>query len=520
MDIPRPRHLLLLVGTMMVAAGVFAASDAAPDIRTPPPPATPRINGPTIFGVRPGSPFLYTIPVTGERPITYAIDHLPDGLSVDAATGHITGHLSASGEYPVVFRATNALGTAEKPFRIVVGEKIGLTPPLGWNSWNSWARYVDQNKVMKSARAMVASGLANHGWTYINIDDAWQGARGGPHHAIQPNDKFPDMQKLCDDIHALGLKAGIYSTPWITSYATFVGGTSDDPDGAWGQLPPKGQTNHRFGQYEFEKNDAAQWAEWGFDYLKYDWYPNDVAHTRAMFEALRDSGRDIFFSLSNTAPFDAISELSRWSNAWRTTGDIIDLWQPPTPKDWQNTVTEIGFSQDRWIPFAGPGHWNDLDILVVGWVGWGPKLHPTSLSPEEQYAHISLWAMLAAPMLIGCDLEQLDAFTLNLLTNDEVLAINQDALGTPARRVATIGSIDVYVRPLEDGSCAVGFFNRGDVTRTVPVHFKHLVPATPVKIRDVWRQKVVNESVERFEVTLAAHDVQLYRIWSAGSSQR
>src|SRR5580692_2836271 len=181
-------------------------------ILTPPAPKTPRINGPGIFGVRPGSPFLYTIPATGDRPMAFAADGLPVGLKVDGETGRITGVVDAAGEYPVVLRAKNSRGEDAKKFRIVVGDKIALTPPMGWNSWNCWARAVDQDKVLRSARAMVSSGLADHGWTYINIDDTWQGARGGPFHAIQPNEKFPDMKALCDQIHALGLKAGIYST--------------------------------------------------------------------------------------------------------------------------------------------------------------------------------------------------------------------------------------------------------------------------------------------------------------------
>ncbi len=507
-------YSLALLGSADFVRSVTPASAAMADIRTPPPPATPRINGPTIFGVRPGSPFLYTIPVTGERPMTYAVDDLPAGLAVDAATGRITGRLAAPGEHHVVFRASNALGEAEKPFRIVVGDKIALTPPLGWNSWNSWAGSVDQDKVLRSARALVSSGLANHGWTYVNIDDTWQGERGGPHFAILGNEKFPDMKQLCDEIHALGLKAGIYSSPWVTTYAGFRGGASDAPDGSWTRIEGYDhyQANHRLGAYTFEANDAAQWAEWGFDYLKYDWNPNDVPHTKAMAAALRATGRDIVFSLSNAAPFEDIAELSQYANAWRTTGDIVDVWAPPAPEWWQNSVTEIGFNQDRWVPHGGPGHWNDPDMLVVGWVGWGPNLHPTRLTPAEQYSHISLWAMLASPLLIGCDLERLDPFTLNLLTNDEVLAINQDALGRSAHRVATPGAIEVYRKELEDGSVAVGYFNRGENPQRLPVNVTQLGLGAAPRIRDVWRQQDIAPVEGVLEVTVPGHDVMLYRI--------
>ncbi len=506
--------------TQSSASDAPASATTAPaaEIRTPAAPATPRINGPTIFGVRPVSPFLYTIPVTGDRPIAYAVDHLPAGLSLDAATGRITGRLTAAGEFPVVLRATNKLGAAEKKFRIVVGEKIALTPPLGWNSWNSWAASVDQDKVLRSARVLVSSGLINHGWTYVNIDDTWQGERGGPHHAILGNEKFPDMKGLCDTLHAMGLKTGIYSTPWVTSYAGFRGGSSDTADGAWKKIEGgynAYSVNHRLGKFTFEKNDAAQWAEWGFDYLKYDWNPNDLPHVRAMSEALRASGRDIVFSLSNSAPFADAAALAQLANAWRTTGDIVDAWQPPTREAWQNSVTEIGFNQDRWAPHAGPGHWNDPDMLVVGWVGWGPQLHPTNLTPAEQYSHLSLWALLSAPLLIGCDLERLDPFTLNLLTNDEVLAVNQDALGQSARRVATIGAIDVYLKNLEDGGYAVGLFNRGDAPHTVPLRLDFTGSKAPQRVRDLWRQKNLGDFTERLDVTIAPHDVQLLKITPA-----
>jgi alpha-galactosidase len=503
----------------MLASPASLMSDDLPPILTPAAPATPRINGPTLFGVRPGSPFLYTIPVTGERPITYAVDQLPTGLTLDAATGRITGKLTTAGEFPVVLRAKNKLGAAEKRFRIVVGERIALTPALGWNSWNCWAEAVDQDKILRSARALVSSGLANHGWTYINIDDTWQGERGGPHQAILGNEKFPNMKQLCDDVHGLGLKIGIYSTPWVTSYAGFRGGSADDAAGTWKKIEggySAYSVNHRLGRHTFEKNDAAQWADWGFDYLKYDWFPNDVEHTRAMSLALRGSGRDIVFSLSNTAPFDHVAELAQWANSWRTTGDIVDAWQQPTSTPWQNSVTEIGFNQERWNPHGGPGHWNDPDMLVVGWVGWGPQLHPTRLTPAEQYSHISLWALLSAPMLIGCDLDRLDAFTLNLLSNDEVLAINQDALGVSARRIATVGPVDVFMKPLEDGAVAVGFFNRGDKPYSFKAQLGRLeLSAGPCTVRDVWRQQDLGTFAADFPVEVSAHDVKLYKLTAA-----
>jgi alpha-galactosidase len=440
------------------------------------------------------------------------VDGLPAGLKLDGATGRITGILAERAEYTVVLHADNTLGSASKRLKIVVGDKIALTPPLGWNSYNCWAESVDQEKILRSAHALVAAGLADHGWTYVNIDDTWQGIRGGAHKGLLANEKFPNMKALCDEIHSLGLKAGIYSTPWITSYAGFPGGSSDAPDGSWQRLKDY-EANKRIGRYEFAANDAAQWADWGFDYVKYDWNPNDVEHTKQMALAIRATKRDMVLSLSNAAPLYAMSELSKWAEAWRTTGDIWDTWETPGP--WQNSVSEIGFNQDPWVNIGGPGGWNDPDMLVVGRVGWGPKLHDTKLTPAEQYTHISLWCLLSAPLLIGCDLEHIDAFTLNLLTNDDVLALDQDTLGVSARRIATIGAIDVYKKPLDDGSTALGFFNRGDTPHTITAKFDRFGLGGLRLFRDLWRQRDVGVFRDEVAITVKPHDVMLYKVSSA-----
>jgi alpha-galactosidase len=496
-----------------LALGLQAQDLPAP--LTPTPPATPRINGPGVFGVRPGSEFLYTIPATGDRPIQFDAAPLPAGLALDPNTGRITGTVKHAGTYPVVLRATNALGAAEKKFQIVAGEQIALTPPMGWNSWNCWAAAVDQEKVLRSARALVSSGLINHGWTYVNIDDTWQGQRGGRLNALQPNDKFPDLKSLCDQIHAMGLKAGIYSTPWITSYAKYAGGASDDPTGAWSKALASDQF-WRHGKYYFAENDAKQWAAWGFDYLKFDWNPIDVPHTTQMSKALRKTHRDIVFSLSNTAPFDHAADWAKLANSWRTTSDIYDGWMENPRAGYNYGVSEIGFSQDQWAPHAGPGHWNDPDMLVVGRVGWGASLHTSRLTPEEQYSHLSLWCLLSAPLLIGCDLEQLDPFTLGLLSNDEVLALDQDALGKSARRAATLGPVDVYEKELEDGSRALGFFNRANTVEKINFNKLGYLGFPPVShVRDLWRQVDLPDAKSTLKATLPPHGVVLLKLTPA-----
>jgi alpha-galactosidase len=380
---------------------------------------------------------------------------------------------------------------------------------------------------------MAHSGLVNHGWTYINIDDTWQGKRDPQTHSLQGNDKFPDMKKLCDEIHALGLKPGIYSTPWITSYARHPGGSADNPEGAWEKptVDKKGRVNNKtkpwhMGEYRFAAADAKQWADWGFDYLKYDWNPIEEPEVKEIHDALLAGGRDVVLSLSNNAPFERAEMYTRYANAWRTTGDIRDNW---------HSVTGIGFTQSKWAPFAAPGHWNDPDMLVLGYVGWGPKLHPTRLTADEQFTHVSQWCLLSAPLLIGCDLERLDAFTLSLLTNDEVLAVNQDALGKQAALVSEQGAKvsvappadrpgnkprefvrgQVWAKQLEDDSYAVGLFNLGDDESKVTARFADLKLSGKQAVRDLWRQKNVGNFDSEFEATVPPHGVVLVKLTPA-----
>jgi alpha-galactosidase len=540
---PRLRQVCLaalaLAPTALFAQAPATANNVPTDtweIRTPKPPAQPRLNGPAIFGVRPGNPFIYHIPATGDRPMAFSVAGLPAGLKVNPQTGDISGALTQPGEFRVTFRATNARGADEKNFKIVVGETIALTPPLGWNSWNCWGVAVDAAKVLQSAHAMANSGLIDHGWTYINIDDAWQApVRGGPFHAIQGNEKFPDIKGLSDEVHALGLKLGIYSTPWDTSYAGFIGGSSDTEEGVWSKdmIKEGGRSRRHHGTHSFATNDVAQWAAWGIDYLKYDWEPNSsqppetpeqfTGHVAAMAKALRTSGRDMVYSYSNSMPFERIADEAPLLNSWRTTGDIRDQWR---------FLLNIGFVQNRWAPFARPGHWNDPDMLVVGWVdvGRGRNLHPTALTADEQYTHITLWSLLAAPLLIGCDMARLDAFTLNLLTNDEVLAIDQDELGREATLVSaqgepiavarlgrndpplSIAPLQVWSRELADGSHAVGLFNLGDAPAKVTVKWADIQMSGQKTVRDLWRQKDLGQFEDEFSLTVAPHGAEMVRV--------
>ncbi|MBM4154285.1 MAG: alpha-galactosidase [Lentisphaerae bacterium] len=480
-----------------------------PYVLTPPAPPEPRINGAQVFGARPGNPFLFTIAASGDRPMTFAAEGLPAGIELDPQTGILAGTTPAAGEYRVALTARNARGVAARELRIVAGARLALTPPMGWNSWNCFAGAVTQERIAGAAEAMVRSGLARHGWTYINIDDFWQVKPGDPDPTLQgpgrhpdgriaPNPRFPDMPGLVARIHALGLKAGIYSSPGPLTCGGCVG------------------------SHGHEAADAAQYAAWGFDYLKYDWCTyTKVAKGSTLFElmkpyvamarALRAQRRDIVYSLCQYG----MGNVSAWGDkagghCWRTTGDIVDTWA---------SVTSIGFQQFGLEPFAGPGNWNDPDMLVVGRVGWGPKLHPTRLTPSEQYSHISLWCLLAAPLLIGCDIESLDAFTLNLLTNDEVIGVNQDPLGRQAARVAVRGTAQVWAKAMEDGSTAAGLFNLDEEEQAVAVEWADLGLSGPHRVRDLWRQKDLGPHDGRFEARVPRHGCALIRL-SPGAGPR
>ena len=488
-----------------------------PYILTPKPSPRPRINGAKVFGVRPGRPFLFTIPATGERPIRFAAHGLPPGLVLDEKSGRISGSTGARGTHRVALRATNALGSAERELRIVVGDEIALTPPMGCNTWGGWGPLVTEENIRAAADAMVASGLIHHGYAYINVDDGWQGKRGGKYNAIQPNEKFGDMKALCDYVHSLGLKIGIYSTPWITSYSGFVGGSSDNRDGSWTPAERKSE-QFRHGKYNFDRNDVRQWAEWGFDYAKYDWRVDDVGIARRMADALEASGRDMVYNVSNSAPLAQAAEYARLAGMCRTTGDLVDVWDRSQLEDpvrrWALGVRDLWVLHEPWQAFSRPGHWNNPCPLRVGMLGgWANKpLRPSRLTADEQYAHISLWCLWSSPLIIGCPVERLDEFTLSLLANDEVLEVNQDPLGKQAGPVAQDAEHEVLAKDLEDGSKAVGLFNLAREAREVEVTWTDLGIRGPQSVRDLWRQKDLGTHRDKFAANVPGHGVVLVKV--------
>ena len=355
---------------------------------------------------------------------------------------------------------------------------LALTPPMGWNSWNHFGDRVDDQVVRDTADILVSSGLAAAGYVYVNIDDTWEAGRdaGGN---IMTNSKFPDMKALADYVHSRGLKLGIYSSPGPRTCGGYEG------------------------SYGHEEQDAKTYAAWGIDYLKYDWcsaarvYPDGalLPAYQKMGRALAACGRPIVYSLCEYGTADVWT----WGpqaggNLWRTTGDIQDNWK---------SMAGIGFNQSRLAPFAGPGHWNDPDMLEVGNGG---------MTETEYRTHFSLWCLLAAPLMAGNDLRHMSAATLAILANREVIALDQDSLGRQGERVLSRDGLEVWVKPLHDGSRAIGVFNRTEGELAANFTWTELGGAgAPKQVRDLWAQRDLPATGARLVGTVPAHGVLLVR---------
>ena len=502
----RTSLLLLLAGCGLMFAGPEEY------ILTPKPGPAPRINGPAIYGARPGHPFLYRIPCTGRRPIRFSAVGLPDSLRLDEATGVITGRVpERKGDYAVNLRAVNQEGSASRALKIVVGDTLALTPPMGWNDWYTHYGRITDKLLRQAADAMIASGMADFGYQYVNVDDCWMVKPGSPNPelggeardrdgAILPNKRFPDMNALTDYIHAKGLKAGLYTSPGPLTCAGFAG------------------------SYRHEETDARQFAAWGFDFLKYDWCSYEkvaggktLADRKKPYELmggiLKKLDRDIVFNLCQYG----MSGVWKWGgecggHCWRTTGDLGLEKDTRLPGFYG-----IGFQNARLTEYAGPGRWNDPDYILIGSVGNAFKIDappkPTSLTPDEQYSYMSMWALMAAPLFYSGDMNHLDDFTLNVLCNSEVIEIDQDAAAKQSRIVRHTENEFILAKNLEDGSVAVGLFNLGENRKEVAATWKDLGLRGSYRVRDLWRQKDVGRADGRYAAVVNRHGVSLVRLF-------
>jgi alpha-galactosidase len=413
------------------------------------------------------------------RHVTYEVKLVGDEL-------HVITHRRNETNEDIAHRVPD--GEGAMPARVeppalhkVADNGLVRTPPMGWNSWNKFAQSIDDAVVRGVADAMVSSGMKDAGYVYINIDDTWEGERDAQGN-IQSNKKFPDMKALSDYVHGKGLKLGIYSSPGPNTCAGYEG------------------------SYGHEEQDARTFAAWGIDYLKYDWcgarnlYRDEEmpAVYQKMGDALLATRHPVVYSLCQYGRQD----VWKWGadaggNLWRTTDDIRDSY---------DSMSKIGFNQDELAAYARPGHWNDPDMLEIG---------NGRMSDTEYKTHMSLWSMLSAPLIAGNDLRNMTPAIHDILTNREVIAIDQDKGGKQATRVSKSGEQEIWMKQLADGARAVGLFNRSDKDATITVTWTDLgIQGTPKHARDLWEHTDIKleKKTPEYKATVPGHGVVLLRI--------
>ena len=458
-----------------------------------------RIHLPEIFGASPMKPFLLKVPVTGQRPVTVTAAGLPDGLALE--NGIITGKAATAGEYTVTFRAENALGSDEATLQLTIAEGAVLrTPLMGFTSWNAFGADVTQEKITGIARRMTELGITEYGYRYINTDSGWQDRYGGEFDAIQPNYKFPDMKKMCGDIHALGLKCGIYSTPMLHAWGcpkefeSIPGGTQGEADIRYSK-----DYNGGIGVIHKDRNNAQQWAAWGFDYLKYDWKPTDPTNAELMRQELIKTGRDFGFCCTVNCLPDYHDYWENYCNSYRN--------GPDSHGEWENLLE----AYSGWFQMPNPakvGSFFDLDMLDTGSCDLDEGTY--TFTEDEQLVSYSLRAFLASPIQISSKLDPISEFELSMYCNEEIIAINQDALCAPARPVLIMeknGSIlHILRRRLKNGDDAYMVLNLGDKTEQAQIDLEE-----SCAVRDVWAKEDMGQ-MSVIKCRMQPHTVRIFRV--------
>jgi len=453
----------------------------------------PMILTPSVVGVSTGKEFIYRIPAIGERPIRFEVTGLPEGVRF--GKGVLEGCVGCDGEWEVKITAENVRGQTERTVKLTAApDNMLRTPLMGFTSWNAFAKDVTQADIEASARLLIESGLADYGYGYINLDSAWQKEYGGPFDAIQPNEKFPDMKGMYDTIHSLGLRGGIYSTPMLTAWGcpaefpSIPGCTRGEPD------PLMINTNGGIGVEHMEENNVRQWEAWGVDYLKYDWLRCDPTNADRMKQALLRSSREISLCIT----VNAIKEYGHYWTcncaSWRDNVDSLDEW---------DLVVQILNSADGWKPYVRPGHFFDLDMLEIGAMKWNDGV--TRLTDAEALFAYSMRAFFASPIQLSCRLDRMSETEFDLFCNEEVIAINQDALADFPEAIRRDESLHIYRRRLENGDLAYALFNLEDCVRTEKLE----LPEGAV-VRDVWAKETL--PAENFACELEAHGAAIYRV--------
>ncbi len=365
---------------------------------------------------------------------------------------------------------------------------LAKTPPMGWNSWNKFGCNINENLIKEIADAMVKNGMKDAGYEYIVIDDCWQIARDKQGNIIADPERFPSgIKALADYVHSKGLKFGLYSDA-----GTYT-------------------CQKRPGSRGYEYQDARTYASWGVDYLKYDWCSHGKQNSEASYKLMRDAlyaaGRPIIFSIcewGTTKPWLWARDIG---NLWRTTEDIQDCWD--CINDWGGIGwTLILDKQSGLEQYAGPGHWNDPDMLEVGNGG---------MSDKEYRAHFSMWCMLSAPLMAGNDIRNMSESIKKILTNKEVIALDQDPLGKQAYKYGDFGDYEIWVKFLKDDELAIAFLNRGNRPINIIVNWKNILRKTGLKknsykLKDLWKHKIIGNTKSIFKTKIPSHDILLLRL--------
>jgi hypothetical protein len=516
------------------------------------PGSAPQFNNARVVGIRPGTPFIYSLAVTGERPVTFSSKPLPSGLELDAHIGIVTGSLAKAGDYTVDVRAENSAGTAEAEIKIVCGDALALTPPMGWNSYDAYGDSVRESEMLTNAE-WLGQHLQPFGWDTVVVDFRWYDrlANGQPGQSpegvlidqygrcIPAPNRFPSatnaagFKPLADRIHAMGLKFGIHIMRGIPRLAVErnlpIAGSRFTAAQA---VLPVGDPNRQcvWNQDMFgvnATNDAGkawyasiakQYASWGVDYIKCD----DIANLQrgkmygadeieALSAALKNSGRSIVLSLSPGAtPVSHGAHVAQFANLWRISPDFWDNWR------------SLNHNFDlfaRWTEYTGPGHWPDGDMIPFGHICQrNCDVRPdrwTRFTRDEQLTLMSLWALAPSPLMLGMNLPDNDEWTTTLLTNPEVLAIDQDPLGKPAQRLASPDvPAEIRVKPLADGAHAVGLFNRTNQPIKIDLVWDDLhqfsIRSRP-DVRDLWLRKDLGRQ-KKLVTELPPHGCILLRV--------
>ncbi len=467
----------------------------------------PVINYPKVFGQYANTPVLFCIPTSGDRPMKWQVEGLPEGVQLDENTGILTGSIAHDGEYKLKVKATNSAGEAHSELTIKVGNTLALTPVMGWNSWNTFADEINEDLVKQVVDSMVATGMRDMGYQYVNIDDFWQLEERDENGRIQVNkEKFPSgMKALADYIHERGMKMGIYSD----AAELTCGGVA--------------------GSYGYEFQDAKDFADWGVDLVKYDYchapQVQDTAISRysKMNKALRASGRSMILSVCEWGPLKPWEWAGKVGGSYyRTTWDIRNTWIDTVYDNKRNSIMQILDLNAGLAEYARPGLYNDADMLVVGiydqqnaMVSHGKKVGCTD---REYQAHMGLWCLMTSPLLCGNDVRDMNQATKDILMNPLALSINQDPLCKQAKRIFDDGDHEIFAKPLADGAWAVGFLNRNDEAAFEwDLSLTELELEGPVEITDVWEGNTFKNTSGVLKSNVLPHECKLFLVKKSDS---